>query len=80
MSSYLNSAQCGSSCRYYNWRQDTTSDLYVFLLLNVGLIVLGAIVKSGVVDSMDGIPEQVAFAPARFWSNIYDVGPAQACI
>ncbi|KAK9843129.1 hypothetical protein WJX74_007389 [Apatococcus lobatus] len=61
------------SYRYYNWRQDTTSDLYVFLLLNVGLILIGALVKSGVVDNLDGIPEQVAFAPARFWNNIYDV-------
>ncbi|KAK9866656.1 hypothetical protein WJX84_009216 [Apatococcus fuscideae] len=61
------------SYKYYNWRQDTSSDLLVFLLLNVALVFLGAIVKSGLVDNLEGIPEKVAFAPAQFWSNVYEV-------
>ncbi len=61
------------SCRYYNWRQDTSSDLLVFLLINLVLILLGAVIKSGLVDNLEGIPEKVAFAPSRFWNNIYDV-------
>ena len=52
------------------------SDLLVFLLLNVALVFLGAIVKSGLVDNLEGIPEKVAFAPAQFWSNVYEVGPS----
>ena len=51
---------------YYNWRQDTGSDLLLIIVLNMLLVVAGAIFKDVVVDPAEGLPR-------GFWANIYDV-------
>ena len=52
--------------RYYNWRQDTGSDLLLIVVANVLLVICGAVFKDVVVDPAEGLPR-------GFWANIYDV-------
>jgi len=52
--------------RYYNWRQDTGSDLLLIIVANMLLVVSGAVFKDVVVDPAEGLPR-------GFWANIYDV-------
>ena len=52
--------------RYYNWRQDTGSDLLLIIVANMLLVVCGAVFKDVVVDPAEGLPR-------GFWANIYDV-------
>ncbi|KAK9810370.1 hypothetical protein WJX72_009592 [[Myrmecia] bisecta] len=57
--------------RYYNWRQDTSSDLLLFLLINTGLLLLGAAVQGLVADLVEG--HEFPGAASEFWKNIYEV-------
>ena len=71
---------------YYNWRQDTVSDLLLILTANSALILTGALVKMQLVDPfLAGAPDDPwaavhhpADAPAsfleRFWPDVYRCG------
>ena len=57
--------------QYYNWRQDSYSDLQLFLALNAGLVLLGVAIKHNIIDNLDaGNPEK-----RSIWQDLY-----KACI
>ncbi len=57
----------GMSTQYYNWRQDSYSDLQLFLLLNAGLVLLGVFIKHNVIDGLDANdPEK-----RSIWQDLY---------
>ena len=57
--------------QYYNWRQDSYSDLQLFLVLNAGLVLLGVAIKHNVIDGLD------AAAPEKrsVWQDLYKASP-----
>ena len=74
--------------RYYNWRKDTTSDLFLILCFNATLIGAGALAKYFFVDpylrGSDVDPDTIAAQSAgiansavgwwdRLWPDIYQV-------
>lgn len=52
--------------KYFNWRQDTVSDLQLFMGLNLAILVLGGAIKR-FIDSDSG----AGFAD--FWTDLYNV-------
>ncbi|PRW57972.1 SAD1 UNC-84 domain 1- isoform A [Chlorella sorokiniana] len=61
--------------KYFNWRQDTWSDLQLFMLLNAAVFMAGAWVEGAVIRYMD---ESVAPPPnagflETLWYNLYKV-------
>ena len=58
--------------RYYNWRQDTVSDLQLFVALNTIVIAMGAWLRSTLVASPTPSPTP-SDAPFPFWQDLYNV-------
>ena len=52
--------------QYYNWRQDSYSDLQLFLVFNVGLVVLGVAIKHNLIDQLEANPEKHSI-----WQDAY---------
>ena len=59
--------------QYYNWRQDSYSDLQLFLLLNAGLVVLGVTIKHTVIDDLDAS----VTGQRSVWQDLYK---ARICV
>lgn len=53
---------------YYNWRQDTVSDLQLFVLVNCSLLVLGGVIRRSLVDS-DSVGDKLT----SYWQDLYEV-------
>ena len=53
--------------QYYNWRQDSYSDLQLFLVLNAGLVLLGVAIKHTVIDDLDAADLQ----KRSIWQDLY---------
>ena len=53
--------------QYYNWRQDSYSDLQLFLVLNAGLVLLGVAIKHTVIDDLDAADPQ----KRSIWQDLY---------
>jgi hypothetical protein len=79
---------CCCRYRYYNWRKDTASDLFLILMINAAFITAGAVVKFAFVDpylaGTDVDPNDIAAAAAgvdtsqvniweRLWPDVYQV-------
>lgn len=59
---------------YYNWRQDTWSDLQLFATFNLLLLLLGAWVQSAVVRQLDGtVPTPADTNEPEWFGSLYSV-------
>lgn len=61
---------------YFNWRQDTWSDLQLFMVLNLLVFMAGAWVEGAVIRSLDITvepPPEGSTALGQFWYNLYSV-------
>lgn len=67
--------------RYYNWRQDTLSDLQLFVAFNAGILALGAVLHHKIVE-LSSVSQSVAVenydsysngSVPDWWSDIYRV-------
>ncbi|KAL4421226.1 hypothetical protein ABPG75_010517 [Micractinium tetrahymenae] len=62
--------------QYFNWRQDTWSDLQLFMVLNVLIFLAGAWVEGAVIRNMDATlppPPEGAGPLQQMWYNLYTV-------
>jgi hypothetical protein len=55
---------------YYNWRQDVWSDLQLFMLIFVNMLIAGSFLKHWFVDD---IGTSTGAHPGTFWEDLYQV-------